>query len=47
MHISGWLLDHLIDHYPEGMTMLREMVINPSVGTARITRRKHFHVDDQ
>src|SRR5687768_6131490 len=26
MHISGWLLDWLITHYPEDMKLLREMV---------------------
>ncbi len=26
MHISGWLLDYLIDNYPEDMALLREMV---------------------
>src|SRR5687768_8829534 len=29
MHVSGWLLDYLIDQYPEDMAMLREMVIRP------------------
>ncbi len=26
MHVSGWLLDYLIAHYPEDMELLREMV---------------------
>jgi 4-alpha-glucanotransferase/alpha-amylase len=26
LHISGWLLDYLLDHYPEDMELLREMV---------------------
>lgn len=26
MHVSGWLLDWLINHYPEDMRLLREMV---------------------
>ena len=31
MHISGWLLDYLIDHYPEDMELLREMVARGQV----------------
>ena len=31
MHISGWLLDYLIDHYPDDMTLLREMVTRGQV----------------
>jgi alpha-amylase/alpha-mannosidase (GH57 family) len=31
MHISGWLLDYLIDHYPEDMALLREMVARGQV----------------
>jgi len=26
VHFSGWLLDYLIDHYPEDIALLREMV---------------------
>ena len=26
VHFSGWLLDYLIEHYPEDMALLREMV---------------------
>jgi len=26
LHFSGWLLDYLLQHYPEDMAMLREMV---------------------
>ncbi len=26
VHFSGWLLDYLIEHFPEDMTLLREMV---------------------
>ena len=26
LHISGWLLDYLLNHYPEDMELLREMV---------------------
>ncbi len=26
IHFSGWLLDYLLNHYPEDMAMLREMV---------------------
>lgn len=31
MHISGWLLDYLIDSYPEDMALLREMVARGQV----------------
>lgn len=31
LHISGWLLDYLIDHYPEDIALLREMVIRDQV----------------
>ncbi|MDN5936450.1 MAG: DUF1926 domain-containing protein, partial [Nitrosospira sp.] len=31
MHISGWLLDYLVDRYPEDMALLREMVIRGQV----------------
>ena len=26
VHFSGWLLDYLIEHYPEDMALLRKMV---------------------
>ena len=39
LHISGWLLDYLSDHYPEDMAMLREMV---SAGSGRIIRRGRY-----
>jgi 4-alpha-glucanotransferase len=26
VHFSGWLLDWLLEHYPEDMALLREMV---------------------
>ena len=31
VHISGWLLDYLFDHYPEDMVLLREMVMRGQV----------------
>lgn len=31
MHISGWLLDYLIYHYPEDMALLRKMVARGQV----------------
>ena len=31
LHISGWLLDYLLDHYPEDMALLREMVARGQV----------------
>ncbi|MDP1557579.1 MAG: DUF1926 domain-containing protein [Nitrosomonas sp.] len=31
IHFSGWLLDFLIEHYPEDMAMLREMVARKQV----------------
>lgn len=31
LHISGWLLDYLIDRYPEDMALLREMVARGQV----------------
>ncbi|SCY48850.1 alpha-amylase [Nitrosospira sp. Nl5] len=31
MHISGWLLDYLVDSYPEDMALLREMVTRGQV----------------
>ncbi|SHL52433.1 alpha-amylase [Nitrosospira sp. Nsp11] len=31
VHISGWLLDYLFDHYPEDMALLREMVMRGQV----------------
>ncbi|MDQ3185309.1 MAG: DUF1926 domain-containing protein [Pseudomonadota bacterium] len=31
MHMSGWLLDYLVDHYPEDMALLREMVMRGQV----------------
>lgn len=30
-HISGWLLEYLIEHYPEDMVLLREMVARGQV----------------
>ena len=26
VHFSGWLLDYMLQHYPEDMAMLKEMV---------------------
>ena len=31
LHISGWLLDYLLDHYPEDMALLQEMVMRGQV----------------
>ncbi|BCT67157.1 alpha-amylase/4-alpha-glucanotransferase domain-containing protein [Nitrosospira sp. NRS527] len=31
VHISGWLLDYLFDHYPEDMALLRDMVMRGQV----------------
>ncbi|HEX8874724.1 MAG TPA: alpha-amylase/4-alpha-glucanotransferase domain-containing protein [Nitrosospira sp.] len=31
LHISGWLLDYLLNHYPEDMALLREMVARGQV----------------
>jgi 4-alpha-glucanotransferase/alpha-amylase len=31
LHISGWLLNYLIDHYPEDIALLREMVMRDQV----------------
>ena len=31
LHISGWLLDYLSDHYPEDIALLREMVTRDQV----------------
>jgi len=31
VHFSGWLLDYLIEHYPEDMALLREMVARGQV----------------
>lgn len=31
VHFSGWLLDYLIEHYPEDMVLLREMVTRGQV----------------
>ena len=31
IHFSGWLLDYLIEHYPEDMVMLKEMVARGQV----------------
>ncbi|SEK45161.1 alpha-amylase/4-alpha-glucanotransferase domain-containing protein [Nitrosovibrio tenuis] len=31
LHISGWLLDYLLHHYPEDMLLLREMVARGQV----------------
>lgn len=31
VHFSGWLLDYLMQHFPEDMTLLREMVMRKQV----------------
>lgn len=31
VHFSGWLLDYLIEHYPEDMALLQEMVLRGQV----------------
>lgn len=39
--IQEWFLDHLIDHYPEDMTMLGEMVITRRWGRRALPTGKH------